>query len=49
VIKQFVSEGEMMYQEHWFQNGNGLDEQRRYYTQYKMLGRYGGEIGEETD
>jgi hypothetical protein len=30
VLKKFVSEGEMLRQEHWFHNGDGLAQQRYY-------------------
>jgi hypothetical protein len=39
---KFMSEGEMLRQEHWFCNGNGSAQQRRYYTQNEMLDRHGG-------
>ena len=42
VKRKFMCEGEMFRQEHWFHNGDGSAQQRRYYTQNEMLDKYGG-------
>jgi len=42
IQRKFMCEGEMRRQEHWFRNGDGSAQQRRYYNQNEMLDRYGG-------
>ena len=42
VLKQFLSEGERLRQEHWFHNGDGSAQQRYYYNKMEMLDRHGG-------
>lgn len=49
VKRRWMSEGEMLRQEVWFHNGDGSANQRRFYTQYEMLDKYGGKIGSTAD
>mmetsp|Transcript_20524 Transcript_20524/g.37024 ORF Transcript_20524/g.37024 Transcript_20524/m.37024 type:complete len:374 (-) Transcript_20524:241-1362(-) len=42
VLKQFLSEGERLRQEHWFHNGDGSAQQRYFYDQNEMLDIHGG-------
>jgi hypothetical protein len=42
VKRKFMTEGEMLRQEHWFHNGDGSAQQRYFYSQNEMLDKYGG-------
>lgn len=42
VLKQFLSEGGRLRQEHWFHNGDGSVHQRYFYNQHEMLDMHGG-------
>jgi hypothetical protein len=42
VKKHFMTEAQMLRQEHWFHNGNGSAQQRYFYGQNEMLAKYGG-------
>mmetsp|Transcript_18499 Transcript_18499/g.40061 ORF Transcript_18499/g.40061 Transcript_18499/m.40061 type:complete len:354 (-) Transcript_18499:71-1132(-) len=42
VTKQFLCEGERRRSPHWFHNGDGSAQKRRYYWQWEMFNKYGG-------
>eukprot|EP00562_Extubocellulus_spinifer_P023677 CAMPEP_0178634740 /NCGR_PEP_ID=MMETSP0698-20121128/12784_1 /TAXON_ID=265572 /ORGANISM="Extubocellulus spinifer, Strain CCMP396" /LENGTH=356 /DNA_ID=CAMNT_0020274413 /DNA_START=46 /DNA_END=1116 /DNA_ORIENTATION=+ len=50
VQKKFMCAGERLQNRHWFHNGDGSAQQRRYYTQFEMLDKYGGfDFGPNAD
>jgi hypothetical protein len=42
VKRKFMTEGEMLRQEHWFHHGDGSAQQRYFYSQNEILDMYGG-------